>query len=83
MRPYAITAAFVVSFTAPVVAAEYYVVQDTTTKKCSVVTEKPTTTTTTTTVVEGGKVYTSRTEAQGALKTINVCASIENDEEYE
>jgi hypothetical protein len=41
------------------------------TKKCTVVTQKPTTTTTT--VVGGDKIYTSQTEAEGAMKTITVC----------
>jgi hypothetical protein len=57
----------------PALADSYYVVQDSTTKKCTVVTEKPTTTTTT--VVGDGKVYTTQTEAESAMKTVSVCQS--------
>jgi hypothetical protein len=60
-----------VAFATPALADSYYVVQDSATKKCTVVTQQPTTTTTT--VVGGDKVYTSQTEAEGAMKTITVC----------
>ena len=50
----------------------YYIVQDTKTKRCSVVQEKPTTTTMTI-VGPAGKVYTSETEAQTAMRTVKVC----------
>ena len=66
-------ALLLVAFATPALADSYYVVQDSTTKKCTVVTQKPTTTTTT--VVGGDKVYTSQTEAEGAMKTITVCKS--------
>jgi patatin-like phospholipase/acyl hydrolase len=64
--------------TAPAFADSYYVVQDSTTKnsttkKCTVVAQKPTTTTTT--VVGDGKVYTSQTEAENAMKTVTICQS--------
>lgn len=52
-------------------ATEYYIVQDTTTKRCTIVDKKPTTQTTV--VVGDGKVYTSRTEAESAVKTVKVC----------
>ena len=58
----------------PAVAAEFYVIQDATTKRCTIVEEKPTTSTTTT-IVGGGRVYTSRTEAETAMKTVEVCTS--------
>ena len=58
------------TFATPALADSYYVVQDSATKKCTVVTQKPTTTTTT--VVGGDKIYTSQTEAEGAMKTITV-----------
>jgi hypothetical protein len=47
-------------------------VQDTKTKRCSVVKERPTSTTM---VVVGdtGKVYTTETEAQSAMRTVKVC----------
>ena len=54
--------------------ADFYIVQDTTTKKCTIVDQKPTTTTTT--VVGGdGKVYTTRTEAESAMKTEKICTT--------
>jgi hypothetical protein len=53
-------------------AASFYVVQDATTKKCTVVDTKPTVATTTV-VSPSGKVYTTRDEAEAALKTITVC----------
>ncbi|MBK5960784.1 hypothetical protein CCR97_21630 [Rhodoplanes elegans] len=51
---------------------EYYIVQDTSTKRCTVVDKKPTTQTTV--VVGDGKVYTTRTEAESAVKTVKVCS---------
>jgi hypothetical protein len=62
-------ALLLVAFATPALADSYYVVQDSATKKCTVVTQKPTTTT----VVGGDKIYTSQTEAEGAMKTITVC----------
>ena len=53
-------------------AASFYVMQDPTTKKCTIVEKKPVAT-------EGiivspdGTVYKTRTEAEGAIKTIKVC----------
>jgi hypothetical protein len=57
---------------APAVAAEFYIVQDTSTHRCRIVEERPTATTTT---IVGGKAYTTRTEAEGAMKTVKVCES--------
>jgi hypothetical protein len=57
----------------PALAAEFYVVQDTATKRCQIVEQRPTSTTTT--VVGGDKVYTSRTEAESAMGTVQVCHS--------
>ena len=51
--------------------SSWYIVQDTSTKKCTVVSERPTTTTMI--VVGDGKVYTTREEAEGAVKTTTVC----------
>ena len=51
--------------------SSWYIVQDTSTKKCTVVSERPTTTTMT--VVGDGKVYTTRQEAESAVKTTTVC----------
>jgi hypothetical protein len=65
-------AAFALSAATPALAAEFYVVQDATTKKCTVVDTKPTAATMTV-VSPSGKVYTTREEAESALKTITVC----------
>ena len=64
----------VLAFAGPALAAdEYYIVQDTTTKKCTIVEKKPTVSTMT--VVGDGKVYTTKTEAESAMKTVKVCTS--------
>lgn len=68
-----VAAAMVTAFSSPAFAADtYYVVQDSTTKKCTVVSQKPTTSTS---VVVGptGKVYTTESEAEAAMKTITAC----------
>jgi hypothetical protein len=67
-----VAAAGLVAFATPSLAAEFYIVQDSSTKRCSIVEQRPTTTTTT---VVGGKTYTTRTEAEGAMKTVKVCES--------
>ena len=54
-------------------AAEFYIVQDVKTKKCTVVDKKPETKTTM--IVDGNKVYTTREEAMGAVKTVKVCTT--------
>ena len=53
--------------------ADFYIVQDSGTKRCSIVEQRPTTQTSV--IVGDGKVYTSRTEAEGALRTVKVCDS--------
>jgi vancomycin permeability regulator SanA len=53
--------------------ADFYIVQDSGTKRCSIVEQRPTTQTSV--IVGDGKVYTSRTEAEGAMKTVKVCDS--------
>jgi hypothetical protein len=69
-----ILAATLVAFATPTLAAEFYIVQDTSTKKCTIVDKKPTVTTTT--VVGGdGKVYTTRVEAENAMKTEKICTT--------
>jgi hypothetical protein len=50
----------------------FYVVQDTKTKRCTVVKERPTSTTMVV-VGDSGKVYTTESEAQAAIRTIKVC----------
>ena len=70
-------AVLIAAFVTPALAAdEFYIVQDTSTKKCMIVDKKPETTVTTTTVVGGnGKVYKTRTEAEGAMKTEKICTT--------
>jgi len=71
-----IGALLIAAFITPALAAdEYYVVRDNSTKKCMVVDKKPTTSTTTV-VSECGKVYTTKTEAEGAMKTVKVCSEM-------
>ena len=67
-----IAATAVVAFATPALA-DFYVVQDSSTKRCSIVEQRPTTQTSV--IVGDGKVYTSRTEAESAMKTVKVCES--------
>jgi hypothetical protein len=67
----ALAAAVLAAAATPAFAATYYVVQDTKTKKCTIVEEKPTVETMV--VVGDGKVFATRAEAEGAVKTITVC----------
>src|SRR5262249_7811138 len=67
-----VAAAGLVALATPSLAAEFFIVQDSTTKRCTIVEQRPTTQTTT---VVGGKTYTTRTEAEGAMKTVKVCES--------
>src|SRR4051812_967078 len=62
-----VAAASIVALTTPALA-DYYIVQDSSTKRCSIVEQRPTTQTSV--VVGDSKVYTSRTEAEGAMKTV-------------
>jgi hypothetical protein len=66
-----LAAAAIAAVATPALAQTFYVVQDTSTKKCTIVESKPTTQTMV--VVGDGKVYTTRTEAEAAVKTITVC----------
>jgi len=70
MRSYLLGAALLGVLTAPALAEDFYIVQNPTTKQCTIVTEKPTTTT-----GVGSTTYTTRTEAQNALKTTEVCTT--------
>ena len=65
-----VLAAFVSSAAAQ---TAFYVVQDVKTKKCTIVDKKPATQETV--VVGDGAVYKTRTEAEGAIKTVKVCTS--------
>jgi hypothetical protein len=66
-----LAAATIAAFATPALAQTFYVVQDTATKKCTIVEQKPTVSTMV--VVGDGKVYSTRAEAEGAVKTITVC----------
>jgi hypothetical protein len=55
----------------PVAAAEFFVVQDSSTKRCTITEQRPTASSTV--VVGDGKVFTTRNEAESAMKTIKVC----------
>jgi len=68
-----VAAAAIAALATPALAAEFYIVQDTSTKRCTIVEQKPTTQTTV--VVGNGKTYTTRQEAEGAMKTVKVCES--------
>ena len=68
---FVLAAALVTMFALPASAQSFYIVQDAATKKCTVVSEKPTSTTST--VVVGNTTYTTKTEAEGAMKTTTVC----------
>jgi hypothetical protein len=68
-----VAAAGFAAFATPALAAEFYIVQDTTTKHCTIVEQKPTSQTTV--VVGNGRTYTTRQEAEGAMKTVKVCES--------
>src|SRR2546430_8530290 len=57
----------------PALAAEFYIVQDTGTKRCTIVEQKPTSQTTV--VVDNGRTFTTRQEAEGAMKTVKGCES--------
>jgi hypothetical protein len=68
-----VAAAGFAALATPALAAEFYIVQDTATKRCTTVEQRPTTQTTV--VVSNGKAYTTRQEAEGAMKTVKVCES--------
>ena len=71
MKRIALSAAALLLFASPAFAQTFYVVQDTKTKKCTIVEQKPTVETMV--VVGDGKVFKTRTEAEGAVKTITIC----------
>ena len=65
-----VAAAGFAALATPALAAEFDIVQDTATM---IVEQRPTTQTTV--VVGNGKAYTTRQEAEGAMKTVKVCES--------
>jgi len=68
-----VAAAVIAAFATPSLAAEFYIVQDSSTKHCRIVEQRPTIRTET--IVGPGTAYTTRTEAEGAMKTVKVCES--------
>jgi hypothetical protein len=71
MRTNLLVAATAIAAFATPALADFYVVQDTGTKRCTIVEQRPTTQTSV--IVGDGKVYTSRVEAESAMKTVKVC----------
>ena len=66
--------AIVAGFVLPATAQDYYVVQSSKSKTCTITQQRPTGSEMT--VVEpNGATYTTRTEAENAMKTIKVCHS--------
>jgi hypothetical protein len=70
----AIAAALILPGAAAFAQDSYYIVQDVKTKKCQIMAQKPTGTEHTV-VGPDGTVYKTRTEAEGAMKTVKVCTS--------
>jgi vancomycin permeability regulator SanA len=73
MRAKLLAVAALAAFVTPALAAEFYVVQDTSSKKCTIVEQRPTAQTSV--VIGDGKVFTTRTEAENAMKTIQICST--------
>jgi hypothetical protein len=69
-----LVAGFVLPAAAQTTVETYYVVQDMKTKTCTVTEKKPAATETTVSVVNG-VVYKTKTEAEGAIKTITTCTT--------
>ena len=70
---YIVAGALLTTLLAPALAAEdYWIVQNPSTKKCTIVSQKVSDFDA---VVVGGdgKIYTTRTEAESAMKTVKVC----------
>ena len=70
----AIAAALILPGAAAFAQDSYYIVQDMKTKKCTIIDKKPTATEATL-VGPDGAVYKTRTEAEGAMKTVKVCTT--------
>jgi hypothetical protein len=70
MRAKLLAAAAIAAFATPALA-DFFVVQDTSSKRCTIVEQRPTTQTSV--VVGDGKVFTTRSEAETAMRSIQVC----------
>jgi hypothetical protein len=66
-----VAAAEFAALATPSLVAEFYIVQYSTTKRCTIVEQKPTSQTAV--VVEDGRTYTTRQDAEGAMKTVKIC----------
>ena len=64
---YALGVILTTALITPALSQQFYIVQNPSTKQCTVVEEKPTDTSV---VVMGNRVYTSRSEAQSAVRTV-------------
>lgn len=73
MRTKLLLVAIAVAAFATPALADFFIVQDTATKRCTIMEQKPTTQTQV--IVGDGTVYTSRTQAEGAMRTVKVCES--------
>ena len=69
MKSYVLAAAFAAGVMSPAFAAEFWVVMNPSTKRCTIVEQRPAESSTVK-VMGDGKVYTSRTEAEGAVKQV-------------
>ena len=67
-----IATTLVLAIATPALAAEFYIVQDSATKRCTIMDKRPTSRTEVI-VGENGKTYTTREEADTAMKTVKVC----------
>jgi hypothetical protein len=70
---YLLGAALTLALVTPALSQEFYIVQEPATKKCTIVEEKPTSETMV--VMGNGKVYTTRTEAESAIKEVCTTSS--------
>lgn len=61
-----------IGFALPAAAQSFYVVQDVKTKRCTVIDKQPVASEYTS-VGPGGMIYTTRVEAENAMKTVKVC----------
>ena len=62
-------AALALTLVTPAAAAEFWIVQDSATKRCTIVEQQPSGTTTTRNMGDG-RTYTTRVEAEGAVKEV-------------
>jgi hypothetical protein len=69
----AMASLLVLGYVLPAAADSYYIVRDPDTKHCSIVSEKPASEKVTV-VNPDGTTYTTKTEAEGAMKTVKVCS---------